>query len=143
MKHTLRLFVLILALVMALPVTISANAESIDASVAKAMLEITFSTIKCDYDIHGNSSGFVVRFSSEEYSYMYLMAQLFGNEGTDQLMDEVAKETAELCSTLRENIASLGVARPNLTLILTDYTEKDYIFLIVCNGQVMYDIIAD
>ena len=143
MKHTLRLFILLIAVIVALPVTTSANAESIETNVVKAMLELTFSAIDCDYDINGNSSGFVVRFSSEDYSYMYLMAQLFGNEDTDKLMAEAAQETAALCFTLRENIASLGVARPNLTLIITDNTEKDYIFLIVCNGQVVYDITAN
>lgn len=143
MKHTLRLFVLLLAFVMALPVTISANAESTDASVAKALIEITFSTIDCDYDIHANSSGVLVRFSGEDYSYMYLMAQLFGNEETDKLMAEAAQETAKLCSTLQSQIESLGIKCPNLTLMLTDYNEKDYIFLIVYNGQIVYDILAD
>lgn len=74
---------------------------------------------------------------------MYIMSQLFGNEETDKIMDEVAHATSELCLELRKDIELLGVKNPNLTLILTDNTEKDYIFLIVCNGQIVYDILAD
>lgn len=138
-----RLSILSLALVVMFTVPMLAESMSVSPDTVISMLEITFSVIDCDYDIDGNSSGFVIQFSSEDYSYMYLMSLLFGNDETDKIMEEVAASTVELCSSLRKNIESLGLKNPNLTLILTDYTEKDYIFLIVCNGQIVYDMLAD
>ncbi len=142
MKTTRRLFLLVLAFVMAFTIQGAAEYAFVNPNLVKSMFELTFSAIDCNYDIHGNSAGYIVRFSSEDYSFMYIMAQLFGNEDTDKLMAEVAQSTTKLCSDMREAIASLGVNKPNLTLILTDNTEKDYIFLIVCNDQVVYDILA-
>ena len=143
MKTIRRLLLLLIVLVLSFSASACAEFSSVTSDAVRSMLGLTFSVIDCDYDINGNSSGYVIRFSSEDYSLMYLMAQLFGNEDTDKLMNEAALSTAELCSELRRNIELLGVKNPNLTLILTDDTEKDYIFLIVCNGQVVYDILAD
>ena len=142
MKTVRRLFLLAITFIVAFTIHGAAEYTFFNSDFVKSMFEITFSVIDCDYDIYGNSEGYLIRFSSEEYSFMYIMAQLFGNEDTDKLMAEVAQSTTKLCSDMREIIASLGVSKPNLTLMLTDNTEKDYIFLIVCNDQVVYDILA-
>ena len=92
MKLFYRLFLLVLAFVVTFTIPAFAESTYINADTVKAMLELTFSAIDCDYDIDGNSSGYVIQYSSEDYSYMYLMSQLFGNDDTDKVMDEVLIE---------------------------------------------------
>ena len=144
MKTMRRITLLLLVFVVMITVPASAENTSANAAYVNSMLKIAFSAIDCDCIVYGNSSGYVVQFSSEDYSAMYLMSLLISNDDTDEMMEGFTDSVVGLCSELRKNIESLGVENPNLTLMLTDNIEKDYVYyLIVYNGQVIYDMLAN
>lgn len=109
---------------------------------AKTALYNAFSVVDCQCNINGNASGFIIQFSKEGMSSTILMAYLFGDEETEKLWEEYKAATVELHYELYSYIEQCGVQNPNLTLMLTDHEEKETVYLLIVNGQVVYDFLA-
>lgn len=109
---------------------------------AKSAIYSVFSYVDCQYTISGNASGFVVQYSQEDMSMTVLMSYLFGNEETDAIWREFRTANIDLYTELYSYIEQCGIQKPNLTIMLTDYEEKESVYLMIVNGQVVYDFLA-
>ena len=125
--------------------SVSANAEKTQSEKiqdAKYALYNVFSVVDCQYNIDGNASGFIIQFSQEGISSTILMSYLFGDKETDKLWEEWKATTIELHYELCSYIEQCGIQKPNLTLMLTDHVEKETVYLLIVNGQVVFDFLA-
>lgn len=121
----------------------TAESELEHIEFVTSLIELCFQEIDCEYTIDGNKSGFLIQFSTKELSFMFLMSMLLDDKETDASADAVVSSLIDLYQSLLANIEMEGIANPNITIMLTDHDEKDFIFVIICNGQIVYNILED
>lgn len=142
MRKIFRPLASLLILIFCISTTAKADKTQTDKiQCAKSALYEVFSVVDCQHCISGNTSGFIIQFSKEGMSSTILMSYLFGDEETDKLWKEYKAATVDLHHELCSYIEQCGIQKPNLTLMLTDHEEKETIYLLIVNGQVVYDFL--
>lgn len=118
------------------------NEEDISIESIIDLIELSLDSF--DYcSVEYNENGFVVDITSEGMGEAVSILKSFGLDETTSEWAEARNNMVLMCDSCIEMIETFGINDPDVTLNLLDDTNHNNIIIIVKNGVVVYDALAE
>lgn len=141
MKKTLLFISALLLSIILFTSSVCAESESEYDEAIIEMLQLSFE--KAEYcKIEKIETGFIVRYAIDGVYASVQLAKI-GLKDLDGWKSLVVQNICEVCKLAYDILISYEIENANIVLVLMDDLEYKTPFLIVLNGDVIYDVLAD
>lgn len=142
-----KIVALLLLLILLVPVSFAEEQTSSNQiDTIQALLEMMLENVDGEFKVTCNTSGFVIRQSQKDFTDTLTAAYIISNEEMKALWKESQETLLDFYDSIYTFIETCGFEKPNLTYMIYDPFEPDegdMIFLIICNGEIVYDMLAE
>ena len=143
MKIRIRIISIVLAVLLSVsPLAAEAAGftNEFQAKISKMLLELALTAGGVEYDIKQSYTDFIVYITDEEMSEILTINMLFGTDESDKELENLVQINVDWLSSIYTDIVEMGMDNLNvLFLWVYSFDEPDYVFLAVCNNEMIYD----